>query len=108
MKPEINEVLEIMAMKKQAQELYDEIDNQIAQIKDEFGAGRFDYDLDELQDGDLSDFADKLWSKGQYFKLEITDNAEKLQAGDTVFKSTFIKPVSFSSRSLKRCPESLK
>lgn len=49
-KPDIKEVLEINRMKEQAKALYDEIDARVADIKAEYGADRFDYDLEEFVD----------------------------------------------------------
>lgn len=95
MKPEIKEVLEIQAMKEDANRIYEEIDIRVSRIKDEFGAGRFDYELPEGENT-------------PYLKLEITDNIKELSEGGSVWKSTIFKPVAFSTRGLKRCPASLK
>lgn len=98
MKPELQKVLEIVAMKKEATALYDEIDKRILEIKEVFGSGRFDYDLTGLPEGEET----------PYLKVEITDNIKELLEQGIVWKSTGFKPVSFSSRGLKRCPASLK
>lgn len=111
-KPNVNEVLDIVRMKYEATALYDEIDRRVAEMMAEFGAGRFDYDLDGFLDkwntDNESPFDELIEKGGRYLKFEIEDNVQKLQGGGTVWKSAAFKPVSFSSRSLKHCPESLK
>jgi len=113
MKPELIEVLEIVMMKDEATKLYDEIDRRIAVIKKECGAGRYDYDLSILysdtgNEAESVEFGIRLREDAQYLKLEIVDNVAKMAKGESVWKSTPFKPVSFSSASLKRCPDSLK
>ena len=93
-KPELKDVFEILEMKEQAAKLYEKIDARLLEIKNEFGEGRFDFELGEV---------DKL-----YLKFEIIDNVRLLAEGETVWKSTGIKPVSFSSGYLKNKPKSLK
>lgn len=108
-KPNLEHVLSILEMKEQASRLYDEIDARVAEMAEEFGAGRFDYDLDTNTVG--VDFPAillvKQREKGQFLKFEIVDNVAELVAGETVWKSAGIKPLSFSARALKRCPKSL-
>lgn len=116
-KPEIKEVLAIKHLKEQAKALYEEIDSRVDDIKSEFGAGRFDYDLEKFID-EYSDNPDMELTvmgvvedsknNGRYLKLEIVDNVRKLQDGETVFSNVSFKPVSFQVRGLKRCPDSLK
>jgi hypothetical protein len=112
MKPEVVDVLKIIAMKQRAKELYEKIDEAVLELAEEFGAGRFDYDLNLVppqdEDSELFDVVIDYKSLGQYMKFEIVDNLEKLEAGESVFTSASIKPVSFSSRSLKNIPKSLK
>lgn len=111
MKPKLVDVLEIVAMKQQASELYDEIDKRINAMFVESGSGRFDYDLSTSNnfdtEGHVIGTLNELKESGGYLKFEITDNVEALTNGATVFKSVSMKPISFSSRSLKRCPKSL-
>lgn len=111
-KPDIKEVLELVEMKKEAARLYTEVDNRIDMILSEFGAGRFDYDLEQFidehsADGDF-EYDETIMKDGRYLKLEIVDNAQQLRNGVTVFSSVSFKPVSFKAQSLKRCPDSLK
>lgn len=94
MQPELTEVLAIQALKDQAAALYDELDARIAKLKDEYGAGRFDYELVDAET--------------PYLKFEIIDNAQVLAEGGTVWKSTAFKPLSFEVRGLKTKPASLK
>jgi len=102
-KPKLEHVLAILEKKEQASKLYDEIDARIAELVDEFGAARFDYDLDEAQHVNV----DAQREKGQFLKFEIVDNVAELSTGETIWKSVTFKPVSFSSRALKRRPKSL-
>lgn len=96
-RPGIGGVLEILKMKRQAAELYDEIDRRMKKICDEFGEGRYDYDL-VRPDGDGK----------RYLKFEVTDNIRKMKDGEDIWKSVSIKPVVFSLGMLKNCPKSLK
>jgi hypothetical protein len=104
-KPNLEHVLSILEMKERASRLYDEIDSRVAEIAEEFGAGRFDYDLEGVHVN--MDFADAQRDKGRFLKFEIVDNVAELTSGATVWKSAGIKPISFSARALKRCPKSL-
>lgn len=108
--PSITKILEIAMLKDQIAKLYTELDQKLVDLKDEFGTGRFDYDLENLPMLEISKhfFAHQLKHDGQYFKFEITDNVLQLIEGKTVFQTTAIKPLSFSSMSLKRCPDALK
>ena len=112
MKPSLIIVLEIARMKKQATDLYDEIDARVAALYEEFGANRFDYDLKDLRsDGaypEAAEFGKELLEEKQYFKFEIIDNLKTMVEEGCVWKSTSIKPLSFSSGSLKGVPKSLK
>lgn len=99
-KPDLNKVLEIMSMKDEANRLYDEIDELISEIKNEYGTGRFDYELPDDSPEALNEY--------KYLKFEITDNIEKMLSDGVLFKSTSIKPVSFVTQGLKKCPDSLK
>ena len=109
MKPNTQDVLQIMEMKAQAAVLYEEIDRRITEIKAQYGVGRFDFDLEEfLDEYDGNAYDERIMDNGRYLKLEIKDNAQALQNGEAVFTSVSFKPVSFSTSSLKRCPESLK
>ena len=114
MKPDLLVVLEIALMKKKATELYDEIDDRVAQLYDEFGASRFDYDLKDLPDGgfnqmsEILEFGKSLLEEKQYFKFEIIDNLKTMVEEGVVWKSTSFKPVSFASGALKNAPKSLK
>lgn len=94
MKPPLSKVLEIIAMKEAASGLYKEIDARAAAMLKEYGEGRYDY---EVNDPD----------KEPYLKFEIVDNIKELRDG-SVWKSVAFNPVAFSSRYLKRKPESLK
>lgn len=110
-KPDIKEVLAIAEMKQQARALYEEIDNRIATIKSEYGAGRFDYDLENhvaKSNGKVSEYCLGALDDAPYLKFEITDNAEKLASGESLFSKMCFKPVVFEFRGLKRCPDSLK
>ena len=100
MKPELIEVLEIVMMKEEAKALYDEVDKRIATIKRECGAGRYDYDLNDLSGGDIDPlmFGKELQKEARYLKLEIVDNVAKLAEGESVWKSVGFKPISFSSK----------
>ena len=93
-KPNLEDVLNVLKMKDKANKLYDEIDEIVTKMKEEFGAGRFDYDLNE--------------SDAPYLKFEIVDNVQELLQDKIVWKSVALKPVSFSSGRLKRIPSSLK
>ena len=96
-KPALKEVLAIYKMKKEANALYDAIDERVKKIADEFGADRFDYDLGTVGiDGK------------QYFKFEVADNIRKMQNGEKVWKSVASKPFQLSMGLLKNCPKSLK
>lgn len=115
--PDIKEVIEINSLKEQAKALYTEVDKRIEAIKNEHGAGRFDYDLEQFVDENsdnqemelvVSGVVDDMKANGRYLKLEITDNVKKLEAGESVFSSTSFKPIVWATRGLKRCPESLK
>ena len=114
LKPELSAVLAIAKLKKTANEIYDEIDERVAEIKKEFGVdqlgvNRFDYDLDDLPDeATLAAYRDELRTDARYFKLEIVDNLARLRDTGEVWKSTAFKSVSFSTRPLKNCPKSLK
>jgi len=94
-KPDLQNVLKVLAMKEEASKLYDEIDKIVSEMKTEFGAGRFDYDLDTKEDA-------------SYLKFEIIDNVQVLQESGTAWKTVGFKPVTFSSGYLKRKPASLK
>ena len=107
-KPNVSDILEIVQMKAEATALYEKIDKRTAEIMTEFGAGRFDYDLNQAAKNNYHPVVDELLEKGQYLKFQLEDNIKKLQSGGAVWKSVGFKPVSFSSSSLKRCPESLK
>ena len=110
MNPEITRVLEIIMLKNEVKELYEEIDRKIAEVKEKHGEGRFDYDLAPLDgfiEGHVLKTYEDLREKGQYLKFEIVDNIGRLEEG-TFFKNVAVKPVSFSSRSLKNKPKSLK
>jgi len=111
--PSLIAALEIAMLKKKATDLYDIIDSRLAQMKDECGASRFDYDLNDLpeRDGILDDviaFGESLLENGQYFKLEIVDNLQKLNEDGSCWKSVAFKSISFSVRSLKGRPKALK
>ncbi len=111
-KPNIKEVLEIARMKKAATSLYDEIDRRVAAMAEQFGSGRFDYDLveflNELSEEDDFDFGERFLESGRYYKLEITDNVKMLQSGKSVGKSSRVTPGARRTQPLKRCPASLK
>ena len=116
-KPDIKEVLEINGMKEQAKALYNEIDARIEAIKEKYGSGRFDYDLEQFVDEysehpnmELTVYGvvEDMKENGRYLKLEITDNVEKLTAGESIFSNVSFKPIVWATRGLKRCPESLK
>ncbi len=94
MKPELEEVLKLLALKEQTKQLYEQIDLLTKQMLDEFGSGRFDYELED--------------ESKRFLKFELTDNVEKLRNDGVVFKAASFKPVSFSSGFLKRRPKSLK
>ena len=129
-KPPIENVLKVLAIRKQITDLYAQSDELVAKLHREFGAGRFDYALAELESGMVSevvfsgtaidgkvlevrtvnpvlDLANELLENGAYLKFEIIDNLEALAHGQPIFKSTAISPLSFASGSLKRKPKSL-
>ena len=110
MKPDLSEVLRVIQRKEEIAKLYEENDAAIAKMLEEYGEGRFDYDLNKIGGlgSDVQQIAiDSVDNGYRYLKFELTDNIQALKAGK-IFKSTSFSPVSFSSRSLKRCPESLK
>lgn len=109
-KPNLVDVLDVVRMKAEATALYDEIDRRIAGMMAEYGAGRYDYDVvDYIESSSLpGEFVLDLVESGRYLKFELEDNVGKLASGEAVWKSVGLKPVSFSSGSLKRCPDSLK
>jgi len=96
-KPNVRDVLKILEMKDVATKLYEEIDQRVQSLCEEFGADRFDYDLNVADDDNK-----------RYLKFEITDNIQKLKDGDDVWKSVPFKPVTFTVSKLKNCPKSLK
>jgi hypothetical protein len=96
-KPHLDDVLEIIAMKEQASKLYQEIDQRLVGMLQEFGAGRFDYELPEAKDGEQP-----------FLKFELKDDLKELATNGYIWKSVGIKPVSFSANGLKRKPKSLK
>lgn len=106
-KPRLVDVLEMLKMKATAAALYDEIDRRAAEMLAEFGEGRFDYDLEQGRKESYHPFVDDMLTNGRYLKFELEDNVRKLKDGEPVWKSVGMKRVSFSSMSLKRCPESL-
>jgi len=111
MKPELLEVLEILKMKEEAKKLYDEVDVRINKLFMECGASRYDYDLNALPliaETDAEKFGFHLRKETRYLKLEIVDNLTKLLDDGSFWKSVVFKAVSFSVRTLKRCPASLK
>lgn len=107
-KPRLAEVLDILRMKAEATALYDEIDRRTSEMMVDFGPGRFDYDLNQADGDNYHPFVDELLPNGCYLKFELEDNVQKLKDGGAVWKSVGFKPVSFSSGSLKKCPDSLK
>jgi len=111
-KPNVKDVLNLLAMKEEAAALYEAMDAMVSSLYGEFGAGRFDFDLEKFIDEHSTDhdfdYDDGIMQNGRYLKLEIVDNLAKMQAGENVWKNVNFKAVSFSARSLKRCPESLK
>ena len=104
-KPDVNDVLALMAMKKKAGDLYDEIDKRVAALAAEFGEGRFDYDLADVPG--LPGFITPV-EDGRYLKFELFDNVAKLAAGEEVWKSVAFKPQTYATRQLKGKPVSLK
>lgn len=110
-KPDIDKVLEIVRKKKEAIALYEEIDAAIKEIKAEFGACRFDYDLEQALDEQSTEdpqYDESLLKDGRYLKFEIVDNVAKMANGESAFAKAYVKPIVYEARSLKRCPESLK
>ena len=95
-RPPLNDVLVLQNDKVAVKELLKIIDEKIAQMLANYGAGRFDYDLGENVEGE------------RYLKFEITDNIESFENGEKVWKSVAFKPVSYEIRKLKNCPKSLK
>jgi len=124
MKPKFETILRIAELKKQIDEAYAELDGLVEEIDQSIVAHnsnidkrsevttRFDYELalelDNLANFKAIFFGHSLLQKGPYLKFEITDNVALLHQDGQVFKSTAIKPLSTSIRSLKRCPASLK
>ncbi|MCP5016891.1 MAG: hypothetical protein GY938_16725 [Ketobacter sp.] len=105
----IEKALKLMGLKRQAEEIYNEIDNIVAELIEKNGFGRMDFDLEKFLDGQINnEYDETLMENGRYLKLELTDNIAALSEGLTVWKSTPFKPVSFELRPLKRCPASLK
>ena len=100
MKPSIDKVVEIIQMRKAAQALFDESEQLAQALFDEFGAGRFDYKVQE----DSSVFVEEK----PYMKFELKDNVLSLMNGEPVWKSTAFKPLGISFDHLKREPASLK
>ena len=104
-KPTVERILALHWMKKQAADLYKNIDLIVKDLCDEFGEGWFDYDLVDVN---------RLYLMGinpeekRYMKFEITDNVRKMQDGEDVWNSVGIKPVTFTTGQLKNCPKSLK
>ncbi len=94
MKPELATVQEIIALKQQISDLYDVLDKEVKTVYDEFGEGRFDYMVDSALEY-------------PYLKFEIEDIVRKLQNGEDVWRSSNVKPLSFSSRALKNKPKGL-
>lgn len=109
-KPNIEDVLYILKWKQNITGLYEQIDKQTKKLFDQFGEGRFDYNLNEVvfMSESMTEFQNQLLEQGQYLKFELVDNIQKLVDDQQLFTSTSVKPLAFSSRVLKRCPESLK
>jgi hypothetical protein len=114
-KPDIEQVIELARMKEEAKALYDEIDSMTLRLMEQFGPGRFDYDLEEafaraatIRPVEVGTFEESLIANGRYLKLEITDNIEAMKAGEVVWKSVAFKAADAKTQSLKRRPDSLK
>lgn len=111
-KPDVKNVLELIRLKNEATSLYNKIDTIVQEMTDEFGAKRFYYDLEEFLDEYNPDngyyFDESLMKDGRYLKLEITNNIQAMKEGKEIWKSVSLKPLSFKTQSLKRCPDSLK
>lgn len=110
-KPNVFDVIKLMKKKEDAVAALNEVDEQIAAIAALHGFGRIDYDLEEFLGGIPESFRKEygeVLDNGRYLKLEITDNVQALKDGEIVWKSVAVKPISFSTQSLKRCPASLK
>lgn len=108
-KPDLETVLGIIQVRQMASEFYALVDEAVANIVAEHGPGRYDYDLHDFVDTDqFNETLQGLLEKGRYLKVEVTDNREALANGETVWKSVAFTPISFSERSLKTCPDSLK
>lgn len=119
MKPKLSEVLKILQLQEQATKIYEEIDQQVAELFLMYDTERCDYDLSDIQaiNAEVSEFpvaaklikfANEKAENGHYLKFQIINNLENMRENGTVFKTTSIKAITFSSGNLKRCPESLK
>ncbi|MBW2638343.1 MAG: hypothetical protein JRC86_12665 [Deltaproteobacteria bacterium] len=87
-KPKVEKVLAIMGMKKRAAELHESIDRAVKAALDEFGPGRFDYALADVNPLYLAALGA---DKRQFLKFETIDNVWMLNAGGTVWKSVPLK-----------------
>lgn len=95
-KPELQRIKELVERKKRLKDEYEQLDKDILELFNEFGEGRHDYDLGEPDDDGK-----------QYMKFVLVDNIKKLQAGENVWTSAGIKPVSFECGMLKGKPKGL-
>lgn len=107
---DVTKALTIIRLKMEAKELYEEIDVLTREILEEFGEGRFDFEIPDSGsvDGSVYHLAEKLREKGGYFYIEILDNARRLILGEPVFRTMTVAPVSFKHRTLKNKPKSMK
>ena len=111
-KPYIEDVLVVALLKEEIKKRYDILDTLVKAMFTNYGEGRFDYDLInetniELTE-DVEEFVEELLKKGDYLKFEMTDNLKKMADEGKLFTSTSVKPISFETKSLKNCPDSLK
>jgi len=92
-KPDLKDVQELIKIKEQIVALYAEQDELLKTLFEKHGEGRSDYAVDDAEH--------------PYLKFVIIDVMRQLQAGETVWKSTAVKGLTFESRALKRKPKGL-
>lgn len=99
MKPSLEVVQAIIDKKKRAIELLNEVKFESNKLLQEFGEGRFDYEIAPT----LNDNG----SKCKYLKFELVDNIAALKRGETAFSMASFNAVSQKSQLLIRQPKSL-
>ena len=118
-KPDINEVLRLIKLKKQVKDIYEEIDGIVEDwvnkycVRDSELTARYDYALGEHEiaflEGDTLKFAEELVADGKhYLKLVLFDNLAKFAEDGKLFTTTSVKMFDYETRMLKNRPASLK